>query len=185
MASYQETDPRNADYTMEHGATRSFQTCSLTELRTTSECAEEYHNDPTNPIKALERRTQASLYEMEKVERLEKLRALNDRHVAFHQNSLIAKQLYITRLTHQPDLDEDENLVNELFGLKQHSGGTREEIDSFVSSYRVRHRHIAQSFIEVICITLLKAWIRLLELNLHSILERLLPRLKLCKRITW
>ncbi|NWV84486.1 YJU2 factor, partial [Dasyornis broadbenti] len=70
------TDPKNTDYTMQHGATRNFQAEKLLEEeeRMQKEREEEELN---NPMKVLENQTKDSKLEMEVLENLQELKELN------------------------------------------------------------------------------------------------------------
>lgn len=110
------TDPENADYIVEHGATRNFQALKLAEEAAAKEAKELEEEEKNNPMKLLENRTQASKQEMELMETLEELKDLNQRHAKVDiENLLIDKQQQlIDELKRQED--EDEAVIRSVFG---------------------------------------------------------------------
>ncbi|KAG8180029.1 hypothetical protein JTE90_026631 [Oedothorax gibbosus] len=110
------TDPENADYIVEHGATRNFQALKLAEEAAAKEAKELEEEEKNNPMKLLENRTQASKQEMELMETLEELKDLNQRHAKVDLNHLLVdkQQQLVDELKRQEE--EDEQLVRTYFG---------------------------------------------------------------------
>lgn len=75
------TDPKNADYEMENGATRNYEM-----KKDQTETEEQFDKDKEDeekeaPLKALENRVLASQLEMQEMDALEEIKAMNMRHL--------------------------------------------------------------------------------------------------------
>lgn len=114
------TDPENADYIVEHGASRNFQALKLAEEAAAKEAKDLEEEEKNNPMKLLENRTKASKQEMELMETLEELKDLNQRHAKVDLNQMLQQkqQQLIDEIKKQED--EDEAMIKSLFGK---SGG--------------------------------------------------------------
>lgn len=110
------TDPENADYIVEHGASRNFQALKLAEEAAAKEARELEEEEKNNPMKLLENRTKASKQEMELMEALEELKDLNQRHAKVDIENLLQdkQQQLVDEIQKQED--EDEALVRTYFG---------------------------------------------------------------------
>ncbi|CAL1275390.1 unnamed protein product [Larinioides sclopetarius] len=117
------TDPENADYIVEHGATRNFQALKLAEEAAAKEAKEIEEEEKNNPMKLLENRTQASKQEMELMETLEELKDLNQRHAKVDINNLLTtrqidkQQQLIDEIKRQEE--EDEAVIRSVFGKSE------------------------------------------------------------------
>ncbi|GFQ77970.1 splicing factor YJU2 [Trichonephila clavata] len=113
------TDPENADYIVEHGATRNFQALKLAEEAAAKEAKELEEEEKNNPMKLLENRTQASKQEMELMETLEELKDLNQRHAKVDLENLLVdkQQQLIDEIKRQED--EDEAVIRSIFGKSE------------------------------------------------------------------
>ncbi|GIY24794.1 splicing factor YJU2 [Caerostris extrusa] len=102
------TDPENADYIVEHGATRNFQALKLAEEAAAKQAKELEEEEKNNPMKLLENRTQASKREMEVMETLEELKDLNQRHSKVDIQKLLVnkQQQLIDEIKQQEEEDE-------------------------------------------------------------------------------
>ncbi|KFM62236.1 hypothetical protein X975_15601, partial [Stegodyphus mimosarum] len=114
------TDPENADYIVEHGASRNFQALKLAEEAAAKEAKELEEEEKNNPMKLLENRTKASKQEMELMETLEELKDLNQRHAKVDLERLLEEkqQILVNEIKQQEE--EDEALIRSCFGK---SGG--------------------------------------------------------------
>ena len=74
------TDPQNADYEMESGATRNYEVHKDKERTDEEMVAERAAEEKEDPMKALENRVLASQREMQEMDALEEIRALNMKH---------------------------------------------------------------------------------------------------------
>mmetsp|Transcript_2700 Transcript_2700/g.7932 ORF Transcript_2700/g.7932 Transcript_2700/m.7932 type:complete len:368 (-) Transcript_2700:98-1201(-) len=74
------TDPQNADYEMESGATRNYEVHKDKERTDEEMAAERAAEEKEDPMKALENRVLASQREMQEMDELEEIRALNMKH---------------------------------------------------------------------------------------------------------
>ncbi|XP_015924689.1 splicing factor YJU2 [Parasteatoda tepidariorum] len=110
------TDPENADYIVEHGATRNFQALKLAEEAAAKEAKELEEEEKGNPMKLLENRTKASKQEMELMENLEELKDLNQRHAKVDLEKLlkVKQQQLIDEIKREED--EDEAFIKSCFG---------------------------------------------------------------------
>lgn len=114
------TDPQNADYIVEHGATRNFQALKLAEEQAEREAKEIEDEEKNNPMMLLENRTKASKQEMDLLEALEDLKDLNQRqaNVDFEGmlNKFVVKKTEAEKKTQE---DEDEDFINSVFGKSE------------------------------------------------------------------
>lgn len=83
------TDPENADYEIEEGATRNFQALKLAEEQARREEEALKEEEASNPMKLLENRTEQSRNEIERLEALEELRDLNQKHENIDYEALV------------------------------------------------------------------------------------------------
>ena len=75
------TDPKNADYEMETGGTRTYEVHKDKERTEEDIMEEEAKKEKEDPMKALEKRVLASQKEMAELDALDELKAMNMRHV--------------------------------------------------------------------------------------------------------
>ena len=131
------TDPKNADYEMENGATRNYE-LKKDQTETEEKFDKEKNNEEKEaPLKALENRVLASQLEMQEMDALEEIKAMNMRHlqllaknkeggfgqeakavleaIAAKERHLIKEELNDNGLT-----EEDEDLVKSIQFGKQH-----------------------------------------------------------------
>eukprot|EP00286_Rhodomonas_abbreviata_P016749 CAMPEP_0181342774 /NCGR_PEP_ID=MMETSP1101-20121128/31197_1 /TAXON_ID=46948 /ORGANISM="Rhodomonas abbreviata, Strain Caron Lab Isolate" /LENGTH=178 /DNA_ID=CAMNT_0023454289 /DNA_START=8 /DNA_END=541 /DNA_ORIENTATION=+ len=110
------TDPQNADYTMEHGATRTYEVWNDRREQTEDAVAEREEED-ADAMKALENRTQDSKIEMDILDSLDDTRILNDRHQKVNTDKIIEK-LRESKGAQAKDAieldDEEEELVEQV-----------------------------------------------------------------------
>lgn len=113
------TDPQNADYIVEHGATRNFQALKLAEEQAEREQKELEEEEASNPMKLLENRTKASKREMDVMETLEELRDLNQRQAKVDYDGILGKYAEHAAALQKKQEDEDEAFVQSLFGKEE------------------------------------------------------------------
>lgn len=77
------------DYELENGATRNFQAVRLAEQQAEKVEEARVEEEKSNPMIALERRTQDSRYEMDRLEALEELKDLNVRQASVNYDDVI------------------------------------------------------------------------------------------------
>ena len=75
------TDPKNADYEMESGATRNYEVYKDKAAKEESADLEREEEEKIDPMKALENRVLDSQREMADLDNLEEIKAMNRRHV--------------------------------------------------------------------------------------------------------
>jgi len=133
------TDPKNQDYELEHGATRNFQAYRLAEMQAQQEAKNEEEEEKLNPMKLLEKRTQASRREMQAIEDLEELKELSQRTVHLDTEDFLERQQErnkkIQEMVKKQEEEEDEETLRELLEQQNkallqgdiHSKGSEEE----------------------------------------------------------
>lgn len=100
------TDPKNADYEMENGATRNYEIHrdKEKELQEDTQASEEAAK--LDPMKALEDRVLDSQREMADLDNLEEIKAMNARHVHLMKNE--DGDIVVPNHHHKKDNDEQE-----------------------------------------------------------------------------
>lgn len=84
------TDPKNADYEMESGATRNFEVWRQNEAEITEDTKEREEEEEVDAMKALENRTLDSKVEMDVLDALDEIKAINQRHERVNTDALLA-----------------------------------------------------------------------------------------------
>lgn len=110
------TDPQNADYIVEHGATRNFQALKLAEEQAEREQKDLEEEEAGNPMKLLENRTKASKREMEIIESLEELRDLNQRQARVDFDGMLKMCTEDGERLRLLQEREDEEFIRTAFG---------------------------------------------------------------------
>merc|ERR1719296_125378 len=80
------TDPKNADYEMESGATRNYEIWHDKEKSTEKGIEEEEFEESIDPMKALENRVLDSQKEMADLDNLDEIKAMNKKHLMMLHN---------------------------------------------------------------------------------------------------
>jgi hypothetical protein len=106
------TDPQNSGYTCESGASRNFEMWRDTELATDEARKIREDEDEADAMKALENRTMDSKIEMDVLDALDEIKAINQRHERIDTNKLISA----LHKNDQPVVD-DRNVVNKTTGV--------------------------------------------------------------------
>ncbi|KAM7318642.1 hypothetical protein ACRRTK_021754 [Alexandromys fortis] len=102
------TVPENTDYTVEHGATRSFQTEELLEEEEKREQKEHEDEELNNPMKVLENCTKDSKLEMEVLENLQELKDLNQQQEHRDFEAMLLQHLLSQEQQRQQQEEEGE-----------------------------------------------------------------------------
>jgi hypothetical protein len=106
------TDPQNSGYTCESGASRNFEMWRDTELATDEARKIREDEDEADAMKALENRTMDSKIEMDVLDALDEIKAINQRHERIDTNKLISA------LHKNTDAAvDDRNVVNKTTGV--------------------------------------------------------------------
>jgi hypothetical protein len=84
------TDPQNSGYTCESGASRNFEMWRDTEEATAEAKKTREEEDAADAMKALENRTMDSKIEMDVLDALDEIKAINQRHERIDTNKLIS-----------------------------------------------------------------------------------------------
>ncbi|KIP02665.1 hypothetical protein PHLGIDRAFT_20427 [Phlebiopsis gigantea 11061_1 CR5-6] len=115
------TDPKNTDYTAEHGASRNFEPWREEADTKEEDRLARLEAEENDPMKALENRTVDSKREMEILDALQDIRARNARNERVgHSDDLLAK-LHMEEIETEEDRErkqaeeEDEELVRQVF----------------------------------------------------------------------
>jgi hypothetical protein len=115
------TDPKNTDYTAEHGASRNFEPWREERAVEEEDRLAKMEEEENNPMKALENRTTDSKREMDILDALQDIRARNARNERVgHSVDLLARigmeEVEDGEDTERKKLEEeDEKLVREVF----------------------------------------------------------------------
>jgi hypothetical protein len=150
------TDPQNADYEMESGATRNYE-LQKDKKSTEDEALQEQEEEETNdPLKGLENRVLASQREMQDMDNLEEIKAMNMRHVklmntggtSFDAKAVLEaiarnkRQLEELQVEEEEGADEDEELVKSIqFGSRKKDSIKRlDEDDERASEAKREHQ---------------------------------------------
>ncbi|KAJ9053080.1 Pre-mRNA-splicing factor cwf16 [Entomophthora muscae] len=107
------TDPKNADYVAEHGATRNFEPWRDEDIINQEKAEEKQLEEENNPLKALENRTIDSKRELEIMEGLDEIRTRNARMERIDSGAILDKMVEIN------ESDEDEKIAQEVFKAKR------------------------------------------------------------------
>ncbi|KAG5638305.1 hypothetical protein H0H81_000830 [Sphagnurus paluster] len=115
------TDPKNTDYSAEHGASRNFEPWREEGAVEEEDRLAKLEEEENNPMKALENRTTDSKREMDILDALQDIRARNARNERVGNSVDLLAQLGMEEIEHAEDAEkqrleeEDEKLVREVF----------------------------------------------------------------------
>ncbi|XP_014664687.1 PREDICTED: coiled-coil domain-containing protein 94-like [Priapulus caudatus] len=118
------TDLQNCDYQMEHGATRNFEAERLAHKQAEQEQKEKEEEIANNPMLVLEKRTNDSRLEMERLEQLEELREMNVRHATLDNASVLDFHNEYEKQLQKLQDEEDESFVRSVFGKGEQNADT-------------------------------------------------------------
>ena len=129
------TDPQNTDYEMENGGTRNYEVYKDKEKKEEETLEEKEQDEKEDPMKALENRLLDSQREMQELDDLEEIRAMNRKHIgqltdinAVLDSRHANKEETTSRLDGDKEVElnehgittEEENLVKSIqFGRKK------------------------------------------------------------------
>lgn len=113
------TDPKEADYVIEHGATQNFMALKMAEKQAEDDAIAEEEEEKINPMKHLENRTNASKNEMEASEQIQNLRLINQRQISVDLDSILADTKHSESLEAQKQLDEDLILAKSIIAQRR------------------------------------------------------------------
>ncbi|KAG5643907.1 hypothetical protein DXG03_009478 [Asterophora parasitica] len=138
------TDPKNTDYSAEHGASRNFEPWREEGAVEEEDRLAKLEEEENNPMKALENRTTDSKREMDILDALQDIRARNARNERVGNSVDLIAQTGMEEVEHAEDIEkkrleeEDEKLIREVFSrvagpsTLAASGGTESEEASTV-----------------------------------------------------
>ncbi|OCH95206.1 DUF572-domain-containing protein [Obba rivulosa] len=115
------TDPKNTDYTAEHGASRNFEPWREEKAVEEEDRLAKLEEEENNPMKALENRTVDSKREMDILDALQDIRARNARNERVGQSVDLLERITVEEIETEEDRErkrldeEDEKLVREVF----------------------------------------------------------------------
>ncbi|KAG2028204.1 DUF572-domain-containing protein, partial [Suillus americanus] len=115
------TDPKNTDYSAEHGASRNFEPWREERVVEEEDCSSPLEEEENNPMKALENRTVDAKREMDILDALQDIRARNARNERVGQASDLVSRMTVEEEETEEERErrlaeeEDEKLVREVF----------------------------------------------------------------------
>ncbi|KAG2076027.1 DUF572-domain-containing protein [Suillus decipiens] len=114
------TDPKNTDYSAEHGASRNFEPWREEKVVEEEDRLARLEEEENNPMKALENRTVDAKREMDILDALQDIRARNARNERVGQASDLVSRMTVEEETEEERErrlaeEEDEKLVREVF----------------------------------------------------------------------
>ena len=110
------TDPKNSDYECESGATRNFELWRDNEVTKAEADTQREEEEKLDSMKSLENRTIENKIEMDVLDALDEIKAINQRHERIDTNKLleIQQQKSSTSTINQADLKSDEELIKSI-----------------------------------------------------------------------
>lgn len=115
------TDPKNTDYSAEHGASRNFEPWREEKVVEEEDRLARLDEEENNPMKALENRTVDAKREMDILDALQDIRARNARNERVGQSVDLVARLTVEEVETEEERErrlaeeEDERLVREVF----------------------------------------------------------------------
>ena len=115
------TDPKNTDYSAEHGASRNFEPWRDEKEGQEEDRLARLEEEENNPMKALENRTVDAKREMDILDALQDIRAKNAKYERVGQSVDLVARIRVEDLETEEDQrrreeeEEDEKLVREVF----------------------------------------------------------------------
>jgi hypothetical protein len=133
------TDPKNSDYEMESGASRNFEL-----WRDTKEAIEEAKQqredeDKLDSMKSLENRTLDSKIEMDVLDALDEMKAINQRHEKVDTNHLLEK--LAEKVGKEAKDKEEQEASTSSSSSKVMANGLTEEDEKLVQSIKFRGKY--------------------------------------------
>lgn len=134
------TDPKNTDYEMEHGGTRTYEVHKDKEKTEEEIALEKEQKEKEDPMKALETRVLESQREMKELDDLEEIRAMNRKHLQLLDVDAVLDAKH--GKVHMNTIDVSRK-VTKVLKLNEH--GITEEEEMLVESIRFgRQNNIEQ-----------------------------------------
>lgn len=115
------TDPKNTDYTAEHGASRNFEPWREEKAVEEGDRLAKLEEEENNPMKALENRTVDSKREMDRLDALQDMRARNARNERLAQSVDLFATLGKEEVETEEDVrrrqeeEDDEKVIRAMF----------------------------------------------------------------------
>ncbi|KIK92015.1 hypothetical protein PAXRUDRAFT_830347 [Paxillus rubicundulus Ve08.2h10] len=115
------TDPKNTDYTAEHGASRNFEPWREERVVEEGDRLARLEEEENNPMKALENRTVDAKREMDILDALQDIRAKNARNERTGQAVDLMARIHVEEIETEEDRrqkeeeEEDDKMVREVF----------------------------------------------------------------------
>jgi hypothetical protein len=128
------TDPKNTDYTAEHGASRNFEPWREERAVEEEDRLAKLEEEENNPMKALENRTTDSKREMDILDALQDIRARNARNERTGQTVDLLERIGLEEIASEEDMEqkrleeEEERLVREVFSKVPTASGSGETV---------------------------------------------------------
>eukprot|EP00124_Ichthyophonus_hoferi_P004854 Ihof_evm1s594 gene=Ihof_evmTU1s594 len=123
------TDPQNADYVAEHGATRNFEIWSYIAKETEKEQKKKEEEELGNSMKALENRTKQSKREMDLLDSLEEIKHHKARLQAVDVDDLLKGKEEVPDIEIPWNEEDEDKLVESIFGNSQGDGPVYKRLD--------------------------------------------------------
>ncbi|KAL3659456.1 hypothetical protein V7S43_015448 [Phytophthora oleae] len=116
------TDPKRGDYVAEHGCQRNFEPWRETEEQEEAALAQRTEEEKGDAMKALENRTLDSKREMDILDALDEIKAINQRHAKVDTDKLLqqhADEGKLSKEEQEKQLEEDRQEAHRVFEQKQ------------------------------------------------------------------
>ncbi|CAI5717676.1 unnamed protein product [Peronospora destructor] len=116
------TDPKRGDYVAEHGCQRNFEPWRENEDEQEAAVAQRVEEEKGDAMKALENRTLDSKREMDILDALDEIKAINQRHAKVDTDKLLQQHADVGKISkeeQEKQLEEDRQEVHRVFEQKQ------------------------------------------------------------------
>ncbi|KAF1791499.1 CWC16 protein [Phytophthora cactorum] len=124
------TDPKRGDYVAEHGCQRNFEPWRENEDEEAAALAQRAEEEKGDAMKALENRTLDSKREMDILDALDEIKAINQRHAKVDTDKLLEQHADVGKLSkeeQEKQLEEDRQEAHRQNVLKRPVGDATEE----------------------------------------------------------
>lgn len=113
------TDPKNADYVLESGASRNFELWRENQQLMDEESVKRKFEDETDAMKKLENKTLDSKAEIDVLDALDEIQSINQRHERIDTNIILNKLNYNNNKEEENILiEKDEEIIRNIFKSK-------------------------------------------------------------------
>eukprot|EP01112_Ceratiomyxa_fruticulosa_P022580 TRINITY_DN8315_c0_g1_i1.p1 TRINITY_DN8315_c0_g1~~TRINITY_DN8315_c0_g1_i1.p1 ORF type:complete len:341 (-),score=100.27 TRINITY_DN8315_c0_g1_i1:275-1297(-) len=116
------TDPKNADYVAEFGASRNFEPWRENRKAIEEAEAQKEREELGDAMKALENRTVDNKLEIAILDALDEIRSMNARTAKITPDDLVTIRANLEKMRMLVEEEEDEAEIREAFGLKKEEG---------------------------------------------------------------